>query len=84
MAGHRRTRKPGTPTARRRHHDNAKNLLLTRLAGTTDPVERLAHGYDYVRAAAARATRRAPDRDLTAVLDTTLQALMTAGDRLIS
>jgi len=83
MAGHRRRRKPGTPTARRRHHENSRALLAEKLAATGDPVERLAHGFDYARAAAARARRRDPGGDVTAALDAALHALVRAGDQLI-
>ncbi|QXV63600.1 hypothetical protein [Amycolatopsis sp. TNS106] len=82
MAGHRRTRKPGTPTARRRHHENSRALLAEKLAATGDPVQRLAHAFDYARAAAARAKRRDPGADVTA-LDAALHALVRAGDQLI-
>ncbi|EME61928.1 hypothetical protein [Amycolatopsis decaplanina] len=83
MAGHRRRRKPGTPTARRRHHENSRALLAAKLAASSDPVERLAHAFDYARAAAARARRRDPAADVTPELDTALRALVRAGDQLI-
>ncbi|UJW36948.1 hypothetical protein L3Q67_45115 (plasmid) [Saccharothrix sp. AJ9571] len=80
MAGHRRS--SGKPTARKRHHDNARALLQQRLAATTDPLQRLEHAYDYLRAAAARAQRRTPHLDISS-LESTVRALTAAGDRLI-
>jgi hypothetical protein len=82
VTGHRR-RKPGTPTARKRHHDNARELLHQRLAEATDPLQRLHHGFDYLRGAAERAGRRDHDRDLAPAIDAAVAALVRAGDRLI-
>lgn len=81
MAGHRRTRKPGTPTTRERHHDNSQGMLLDRLADTADPLERLTHSYDYLRSAVRRAKRRGT-YDVIA-LDKAVRILISTADAVI-
>lgn len=80
MAGHRRA--SGKPTARQRHRENARQLAEQKLAATNDPLKRLEHAYDYLRAAAKRARGRTAGGDVAA-LETTVRSLLAAGDRLI-
>jgi hypothetical protein len=82
MAGHRRSKKPGTPTLRARHHDNARGHAENRIRNTTDPVEQLKAAYGYLLAAAKRAQHRDPATNTAPLVDAQ-RALMAAGDELI-
>lgn len=88
MAGHRRTRKQGAPTARERHHLNARAHVLERLEGTTEPVARLRIALDYVASAYKRSTQRGRTTDthptVAASLDIATRALIRCGDALLN